>query len=64
MKKKRKMHLKNFVQGFYLCMVLILVQHDQKIKNQKKVLRTHFNGFSRFYLTKTFITVSKLIFFI
>ena len=62
MKKKHKMPLKNFIQGLWLSIVLILVQHDQKIKKPAKtVLHMHFNGFSRFCLTKTFITVSNLI---
>ena len=29
---------KNFVQGFKLCMVLILIQHDQKIRKPAKTL--------------------------
>ena len=62
MKKKHKMLLKNFIQGLSLSIVLILVQHDQKInKPAKNVLHPDFNGFSRFCLTETFITVSNLI---
>ena len=48
MRKNVKCLLKNFAQGFWLCMVLILIQHDQKIKKPKHIVCTHFKGFSRF----------------
>ena len=28
----------NFAQGFWFCMVLILIQHDQRLENQQKTL--------------------------
>ena len=47
-----KCPLKDFAQGFWLCMVLILIQHDQKIrKPAKNIVCTRFNGFSRFHST-------------
>ena len=45
MRKKRKMPLKKFVQRFYLCMALILVQHDQKIKKAEKSFTFAFQRF-------------------
>ena len=47
MTKKRKMPLKNSVQGFQLCTVLILVRHDQKIKKTEKSFTYAFQRVSR-----------------